>query len=121
MEKCWVRSAVKADRINKEVNHAYTMERYTKPTFKEIARHPLVYALLFIGSIASFFVYRYTGVANRRTDDCLEEKKELREELREVRQENTLLYRELLIKQGVIDALPDKADSLLKTKKNEKY
>lgn len=72
------------------------------PTFEQVVKHPVVYALVFIATIAGYFINRYTAVSSDSiktlTQQLNEERKvnrELTEENRELRMEIKDFYRYL--------------------------
>lgn len=92
----------------------------TKPTLTEIAKHPVVYAMVVIALTGGYFVHRFDGTSNQRHKDCIEQVNYLRQEIDKERQDNRNLQMELLIKNNIINSVPDIVDSLAKDKIRER-
>jgi len=87
-------------------------------TFNNVVKHPATYLLIIIVSLLWFFIYSFTGLSNDNNTTCVQEKAELRIELKAERQKNDNLINSILIKQGVIEKLTVITDSLT-NKSNE--
>lgn len=93
--------------------------RPEKITFKDIVRHPLVYALIIITSLLWIFVFQVSQSHNttleakdaeivRLTQDVVRLERQLTKE----RTEKDNLYKALLVKNGVISELVVRIDSI---------
>lgn len=93
--------------------------RPEKITFKDIVRHPLVYALIIITSLLWIFVFQVSQSHNttleakdseivRLTQDV----GRLEQQLTKERTEKDNLYKALLVKNGVISELSVRIDSI---------
>ncbi|WP_158798077.1 hypothetical protein [Pedobacter sp. L105] len=81
-----------------------------------MVKSPLTYILITIGSfliaLVWFALYQWVGVTKNNDTSCSEEKTELRIELNSERKRNDNLVNAILVKNGVIVQLSNKADSL---------
>lgn len=86
-----------------------------KPTtIREVSRHPATYAMIVIASAFASVLTVLMTATSKTTDTCAEEKRELQEQLKQERQAKNDLINAVLLKQGVIDKLPEAVDSLTK-------
>jgi hypothetical protein len=88
----------------------------SKVSFGQIVKHPVTYMLLVAISLLWFFVYRFTGASNQVSENCEIEKTQLRTELTHERSKNDDLVKALLVKNGIIDDIKTRTDSLVREK-----
>jgi hypothetical protein len=86
-------------------------------TFSNVVKSPYTYTLITICSLLWLFVYSFFGITKKQDADCIQEKIELRSELKLERTKNDNLVNSILVKNGVIDRLESITDSLNKDKK----
>lgn len=96
------------------------MTTQPKVTFQQIVKNPYSYLLMTVVSLLWFFVYSFIDSNKQNDTNCMQEKTELRIELKAERTKNDNLVNSILIKQGVIEKLTVITDSLNKKDDNIK-
>ena len=87
-----------------------------QPTFRQIAKHPLVYALLILGGLVGMFAKAWLGIGSGRADDCNARVEYLQAELHH---KDSVVYAqafEIKTQKEVLRQLPAVTDSVLRTK-----
>ena len=96
-----------------------------KITFRDIVKHPLVYALIIITSLLWIFVFEYSQshgntikAKDSEIERLMDDVARLERQLSIERTERDNLYKALLVKNGIITEMVTRIDSL-NNKKNE--
>lgn len=87
-----------------------------KVSFGQIVKHPVTYMLIVAVSLLWFFVYRFTGASDQVSENLRIENTQLRTELTNERSKNDDLVKALLVKNGIIDDIKTRTDSLVRQK-----
>ena len=98
------------------------LDKIPKPptaSFSQIAKDKTTYLLITVVSLLWISLYFIFSSASTNDKNCLEEKNQLRIELKDERKKSDNLINAILIKEGVIEKLTTITDSL-NTKKNDK-
>jgi hypothetical protein len=82
------------------------------PSFAQIAKDKTTYLLITVVSLLWISLYFIFSSVSANDKNCLQEKNELRIELKEERKKNDNLVNAIFIKEGVIDRLSNITDSL---------
>ena len=88
-------------------------------TFIDVVRNPYTYLLITVVSLLWYFVYANTRITTKKDTDCQQTNTELRMENKKLQGDKDALYNALLVKNGVIDKLTVKTDSLSTQKEDE--
>lgn len=78
------------------------MEENIKPNFLQVAKHPIVYAMLVVVSLLWFIAYMFKDSSNQVNVNCEAEKVELRKENAQYKADKDALTTALLVKNGII-------------------
>ena len=89
-----------------------TREDTTRHSLSQIAKNPMAY-MLFLGfSLVGYFSRSFTDSSSGRAADSKYREEQCQIDLRSERREKDALVKQLLIKQGTIDAVTTLADSV---------
>lgn len=81
-------------------------------SFEQVAKNPIVYALMIVGLMVGLFANNWIGASNKVNDNCQNENTRLRTENEDKDKRLLDLYNALLIKNRIIE----KTDSVTRVK-----
>lgn len=97
-----------------------------KATFNQVVKSPTTYMLIVAVSLVWVFVWMFSTSTDKVNKNCEEEKKQLRSDMVVVQRErdsernkNEVLTTSLLVKNGIIDGIKQKTDSVVREKNSD--